>query len=290
MRANKYQEYIMNTENLNRAREILKNADAVFCFSGAGMSAPSGANTFRGDDGFWRHFPPYKKLGLNFEQMATPASFVDHLDIALGFYGYRYNMYNKLTPHAGYYDLKRVMDSKIFGGWMITTNVDGHAIKAGFENVYESHGSIHHWQCSNLDCANRNGLSAPPQLVVDEETMTCNITNEHYCGCLKPLRPNIVMFWDLQFCDIRTREQYGRYLKFRYDLEEKKTFPRVAVLEIGAGDAIPTMRIEAHQIANEFGTRVIRINMEPETETHDRRPIHLQGDACEVLKLLTEGL
>lgn len=255
------------------------------------MSAPSGANTFRGNEGFWRNFPPYRELGLNFEQMANPASFETHLDVALGFYGYRHNLYSSLTPHSGYYSLKRVIDSKSLGGWIVTTNVDGHAQVAGFENVFECHGSINHWQCTNLICADKNGLVEPPALVVDEETMTCAPTNEHYCGyCSNPLRPNILMFGDVDFCDLREKEQYSRYTHFKFRLEERGRLPRVAVLEIGAGQAIPTMRVQAQQTANEFGTKVIRINMETETETHSQRPIHLQGDACKVLNFLTDGL
>jgi hypothetical protein len=71
-----------------------------------------------------------------------------------------------------------------------------------------------------------------------------------------------------------------------YSLEGMRHLPRVAILEIGAGEAIPSMRIEAETMARRFLTKVIRINMEEETESHKARAIHVMGDACDVLKQL----
>lgn len=42
----------------HRAVELLRRAERVVVFTGAGVSAESGINTFRDADGLWRHFSP----------------------------------------------------------------------------------------------------------------------------------------------------------------------------------------------------------------------------------------
>ncbi|WP_210499026.1 SIR2 family NAD-dependent protein deacylase [Vibrio crassostreae] len=277
-----------DTENevFLRAKKILDEADAVFVYTGAGMSAPSGAPTFRGDKGFWNAFPQYEALGMNFQMMANPRTFEDYLPLALGFYGFRLNLYKSLKPHSGYEALKRLFDMKQYGGYVVTSNVDGHTQKAGIENVLEEHGSINAWQCIDRLCSDRKGLVEAPKIVVDESTMRGEIEEEHFCSCGKALRPNILMFWDGRFCETTYRSQSAAYQKYKYGLMEKRNPVKVAVLEIGAGDEIDTMRVMANSTASSFETRVIRINLDEEKETHYNRAIHLQGDAEQIINAL----
>ncbi|MCY9861309.1 hypothetical protein OTK49_02110 [Vibrio coralliirubri] len=278
---------MMCENNLALAKKIIKNADALIVYAGAGMSASGGAPTFRGDEGFWKAFPPYARLGLNFQQMACPQTFDSDLELALGFYGYRMNLYNKLVPHAGYQAIKSLFDSKKLGGLFVTSNVDGHALRAGIDIVHEEHGSICHWQCTNLTCSQINGLIKPPMIEVDEASMKASLNGGHYCGCGKPLRPNILMFWDAYFNESREIQQSKVADKFIYSLLDRKVIPNIAVIEIGAGEAIATMRAKASETASNFFTKVIRINMEPEPDSKQTGVIHLQGDSMDVLLKLT---
>lgn len=275
--------------NLALAKGLIERADAVIVYAGAGMSASGGAPTFRGDKGFWKAFPPYEHLGVNFQQMASPQTFDSDLGLALGFYGYRLNLYNNLYPHAGYDVLKQLFDSKPYGGLFVTSNVDGHALRAGIDRVHEEHGSINHWQCTNLMCSKANGLKTPPNVEVDELTMRANVSSEHYCGCGKPLRPNILMFWDAYFDESREVTQSKMADQYIYSLLDSKKIPRVAVIEIGAGDAIATMRAKASDAASKFQTKVIRINMEPEVDNKWGGAIHLQGDSMDLLLRLSSN-
>ncbi|ELY48402.1 SIR2 family NAD-dependent protein deacylase [Natronorubrum sulfidifaciens] len=43
-------------DDLERLAADIRRADTVVAFTGAGISAPSGVPTFRGDDGVWEHF------------------------------------------------------------------------------------------------------------------------------------------------------------------------------------------------------------------------------------------
>ncbi len=63
-----------NTDtNVKRAAEAINAADALLVTAGAGMGVDSGLPDFRGSQGFWRAYPAIAKLGLSFEEMASPA-------------------------------------------------------------------------------------------------------------------------------------------------------------------------------------------------------------------------
>ena len=264
---------------MDLAKRIVRDADAFFFFFGAGMSASSGAPTFRSTGGFWVDYPAYERLGMDFISLANPKTFYSNLDLAVGFYGHRLNLYNQLNPHSGYKLINNVIKSSALGGWVVTSNVDGHSQVAGIENVFECHGSIHKWQCSDYKCAREMGYFSAPECKVDEDTMLAKITSEHYCSCGLPKRPSILMFGDGSHYSDFFDSQSSKFRKYTYNLLDKKKVPKVAVIEIGAGEMIPTIRIEANRLACDFDTRVIRINMEKEQESHSNRAIHLQGDA-----------
>jgi len=61
--------------------------------AGAGMGVDSGLPDFRGDEGFWKAYPPMAKLGIRFSSMANPRWFESDPELAWGFYGHRLNLY-----------------------------------------------------------------------------------------------------------------------------------------------------------------------------------------------------
>ena len=63
------------------------------------MGVDSGLPDFRGDQSSWRAYPPYKKLGLNFIEMANPEWFSRDPRLGWGFYGHRLNLYRTTSPH-----------------------------------------------------------------------------------------------------------------------------------------------------------------------------------------------
>lgn len=130
---------------LDQAAELVAGADAVLVCAGAGMGVDSGLPDFRGDEGFWRAYPPYQRLGLSFIELADPAHFGNDPELAWGFYGHRLALYRATVPHSGF-DVLRKWRARVF-----TSNVDGQFQKAGFPKVAEVHGSIHHLQCTLPD-------------------------------------------------------------------------------------------------------------------------------------------
>lgn len=141
-----------NTTKLTHFAEHLKQADGLLITAGAGMGVDSGLPDFRGDQGFWKAYPPLKHLGKSFVDMATPELFYTDPKLAWGFYGLRLNAYRAVKPHQGFHLLKQWSDTLPNlknGAFVFTSNVDGEFQKIGFEDdqVFECHGSIHWLQC-----------------------------------------------------------------------------------------------------------------------------------------------
>ena len=69
---------------------------------GRDAGVDSGLPDFRGNQGFWKAYPPYARLGLGFTALATPASFRSDPPFGWGFYGHRLNLYRAAVPHGGF--------------------------------------------------------------------------------------------------------------------------------------------------------------------------------------------
>src|SRR5438445_8809587 len=87
---------------LDRAAGAIARADALLIGAGAGMGVDSGLPDFRGTEGFWNAYPPFRKLGLSFVDLANPRWFRSDPELAWGFYGHRLNLYRATQPHAGF--------------------------------------------------------------------------------------------------------------------------------------------------------------------------------------------
>jgi len=249
----------MDDETVRRAREVVEAAEAVVITAGAGMGVDSGLPDFRGDEGFWKAYPPFGKLGLRFVELANPRWFHSDPALAWGFYGHRKNLYADTVPHAGFGWLRDYAASRPEGGFVFTSNVDGQFDKAGFEasKVAECHGNIHHLQCLEGRCA--AGIwSSDVRVVVDPETTraTPPFPTCRRCGGLA--RPNILMFGDGAWRSERSDEQETRLYKFVQAVLAKSA--RLVVIEMGAGTAIPTVRHLSEEVARRARGTLIRIN------------------------------
>ena len=57
-------------DNLRAAADAIRTADALLIGAGAGMGVDSSLPDFRGPEGFWRAYPPFR--GRRFAEMSTP--------------------------------------------------------------------------------------------------------------------------------------------------------------------------------------------------------------------------
>ena len=244
---------------INGAATALRAADAVLVTAGAGMGVDSGLPDFRGTQGFWRAYPVIAKLGLSFEEMANPAWFKDNPHLAWAFYGHRLNLYRRTTPHEGFRRLLRICLAKPGSYFVFTSNVDGHFQKAGFasERVVECHGSIHHFQCARC-CTDEIWDANNETVVVEEESFRALEPLPRCRKCSALSRPNILMFGDWSWLEHRTQQQQERFSDWLGGITQRSI--KLAVIEVGAGSAVPTVRHTSEHITQRLKAALIRIN------------------------------
>lgn len=218
------------------------------------MGVDSGLPDFRGHEGFWNAYPVYEKLSIKFEQMATPRHFAEDPSFAWGFYGHRSNLYNETVPHAGFAILQDWISKLDLPWFVVTSNVDGHFQKAGFdeEKIVEVHGSIHHMQCQG-PC--KSEIWQHKEVFDIDMSSMRSKTVPSCINCGNAARPNILMFNDWWYLPARSNAQQRRFEQFIARCSKP-----ITVIEIGAGRAIPTIRWEGENLGRMHGATVIRIN------------------------------
>ncbi|MGC4397210.1 SIR2 family NAD-dependent protein deacylase [Hydrogenophaga sp. T2] len=241
--------------DIHKAADLIAQADGLIVAAGAGMGVDSGLPDFRGPEGFWNAYPALGRAGLGFTDIANPAAFARHPELAWGFYGHRLAMYRRVRPHAGFALLRRWGEATLHGLAVFTSNVDGQFQAAGFNAalIEECHGSLHHLQCTRpcsdtvwpadgfepeVDAARCELLNAPPRCP--------------RCGALA--RPNVLMFGDAQWLAQRQADQRDRLVHWLAHCE------RPLVIEIGAGTAVPTVRHFSHAVIRSHAGRLLRVN------------------------------
>ena len=246
-------------EQIKQARQWIEESDAVLITAGAGMGVDSGLPDFRGKEGFWKAYPIAKKLDLSFEEMANPRWFGTNPKLAWAFYGHRLNLYRKTVPHEGFQMLLDLVKRKHEEYFIFTSNVDGQFQKAGFDakKIYEVHGSIHYFQCAN-NCRDDIWEADTEDIRIDMEKFEALIIPQcKYCGGIA--RPNILMFGDWHWNARRSEEQNHQFNAWLQSITQ--THKKLAIIEIGAGTAVPTVRITGENIAKAYdNARLIRIN------------------------------
>lgn len=254
----------------DRAAGLIAGADALLVCAGAGMGVDSGLPDFRGTEGFWRAYPPYERLGLKFEEIADPVHFADDPTLAWGFYGHRLGLYRATVPHEGF-EILRSWGARVF-----TSNVDGQFQKAGFSDVAEVHGSIHHAQC--VEPCTDEIWECTFDVTVDPVSMRAvgPLPSCPSCGGLA--RPNILMFGDWGWVPHRSQAQLDELTAWR------RSVRNLVVLEIGAGTAVPTVRRQA-ELASAANGSLIRINVR-EPDVRHGRGVSLPVGALEALRTL----
>ena len=242
------------------AEAILAN-DAILITAGSGIGVDSGLPDFRGKDGLWKAYPYFKEANMTFREAANPYFFSTKPAEFWFFYGHRYNSYQDCKPHKGYNLLAEICKDIKKGHYHVfTSNVDGHFQKAGFEDtkVTECHGSITHLQWN--DCQIIYSLPEDTKFELDSESYVWD--NVPKCKeCKKPVRPNILLFGDYDFIGDRVSQQEAYFRNF---LKKHKN-SGITVIELGAGTAVPTVRMAGESVFCEPNSKRtwVRINVNP---------------------------
>ena len=247
------------SDSMKRAAKVLYDADAVLVTAGAGIGVDSGLPDFRGNNGFWKAYPPIARLGISFVEMANPEWFHTNPKLAWAFYGHRLNLYRETTPHDGFQQLLEIAGQKPGGYFVFTSNVDGHFQKAGYDEdrIEECHGSIHHLQC-NGPCGHDIWDAHNLEVTIDEEVFQALEPLPRCTQCGGIARPNILMFGDWSWNGTRSQRQSERLALWLRGIVEDGM--RLAIVEMGAGTAVATVRWKSEQVARRTNGTLIRIN------------------------------
>ena len=247
---------------LEHAAKVVRDAEVFVITAGAGMGVDSGLPDFRGDQGFWKAYPAYSRLGLSFVDCANPRHFADDPSLGWGFYGHRTNLYRDTVPHEGFRIIRKWIELNHAEYFVVTSNVDGQFQKAGYadDRILEVHGSIHWLQCQTP--CDSTIWPNDESIRIDEATMRARPPLPRCPECGAVSRPNILMFGDWSWLPDRTHIQEGAFERYLSTHAGR----RIAVIEMGAGSAIPTIRATSERIGWGFEhATVIRINpREPE--------------------------
>jgi len=104
----------------------------ICVLTGAGMSAESGIQTFRGADGLWE--------GHNVMEVASPEGFARNPSLVLDFYNQRRKQLFQVEPNMGHQALVGLEDH--FETIIITQNVDDLHERAGSQHIIHLHGEL----------------------------------------------------------------------------------------------------------------------------------------------------
>ena len=238
---------------IERAAFAIARADALLIGAGAGMGVDSGLPDFRGKEGFWKAYPPFR--GRPYEEICGPHLMENDPAQAWGFYGHCLKLYGSAEPHKGFRALRRWGEKKSGGYFVFTSNVDGHFIRTGFEpeNILEVHGTFHYMQCGRgLKCGPDLWESGDLEIEVDESTLRAVSELPVCIKCGAIARPNILMFGDRAWNPLRTAGQENHF----EDWLKERQGANIVAIEIGAGNVIPTVRYECRR----HSKKLIRIN------------------------------
>lgn len=128
-----------STSQVEQLAQWLSKSQFVCAMTGAGFSAESGVETFRGPKGLWS--------GRNPMDVATPEAFARDPRDVWRFYIARLRQVAGVRPNPGHLAMAR-LESLVPGIGLITQNVDRLHQRAGSKEVIELHGNLHEARCT----------------------------------------------------------------------------------------------------------------------------------------------
>ena len=133
----------MNTENIAKFAEIVKNSRKIVFFGGAGVSTESGLKDYRSKDGIYN---TYSKYGISPEEILSIDFFNENPQTFYQFY--REFFLHNVQPNKAHKAIAKLEQSgkKVT---VVTQNVDNLHQLAGSKNVVELHGTAEKYYCDS---------------------------------------------------------------------------------------------------------------------------------------------
>jgi NAD-dependent SIR2 family protein deacetylase len=140
-----------------------------------------------------------------------------------------------------------------------------------------------HLQCAT-PCSDEIWSADELEVMVDEESFRAvsELPKCPRCGSLA--RPNVLMFNDWHWIPRRTSAQQRRFDSWLADVINAKT----VIVELGAGSAVPSVRLTSEHAAARLGATLVRINPREPQVPHGQ--IGIPRGALEALEAMDQLL
>ncbi|WP_386625510.1 NAD-dependent deacylase [Sulfitobacter geojensis] len=198
----------------------------IVILTGAGISAESGIETFRAEDGLWAQH--------RVEDVATPEGFMRDPELVVEFYNARRAQAAEVAPndaHRALAQLEAEHDGEVV---VITQNVDDLHERGGTRALYHMHGHLKGALCASCD----HRWPAPTVMAAGDACPSCNAP---------AARPDIVWFGEMPY-DMET-------------LVDHVTQADIFVAIGTSGNVYPAAGFVAE--ARRAGAHTIEFNLEP---------------------------
>ena len=238
-----------------KAAKIIKSAERVTAFTGAGISVESGIPPFRGENGLWSKFDPIF-LDINYFHQNPLKSWELIKEIFYDFFG-------KAKPNAAHFALAE-MEKLGYVKSVITQNIDNLHQQAGSKEVYEFHGNSR-----DLICINCGKIHQAQETDFSKLPPKCD-------KCENILKPDFVFFG----------EPIPELARTNSFAETKKA--DVFILIGTTGEIMPASMIPYEAKNNDV--KIIEVNTKPSNYTNSITDLFLKGKATEILEKLLKLL
>jgi len=241
--------------NYQQAAEIIKNAQHVTAFTGAGISVESNIPPFRGENGLWNTVDPIF-IDIRYFEAKPRESWVKIKEIFYDFFGQA----KPNTAHLGIAELEKMGIVKA----TITQNIDNLHQEAGSVAVYEYHGNSRDLVC--LSCGWKTSAS----------NLDLNLLPPLCSQCSEVLKPDFIFFGE-------AIPEPAMSLSF------KETDLADVFLIVGTtGEIMPAAQLP--RIAKRNGAKIIEVNIAPSAYTSDITDVFLQDKATAAMTKLLEAM
>jgi NAD-dependent deacetylase len=151
----------------------------IVVLTGAGISAESGVQTFRGSDGLWE--------GHRVEDVASPEGFARDPQLVHTFYNCRRKQVLEVVPNPAHLALAKLARTRGVELTLVTQNIDDLHERAGSEEVLHMHGELLKARCNQCEAVVpwREDLS---------RASICPV-----CKAIDCMRPHVVWFGEIPF-------------------------------------------------------------------------------------------
>lgn len=150
----------------------------IVILTGAGISAESGIETFRAEDGLWAQH--------RVEDVATPEGFMRNPELVVNFYNKRRADAAAAQPNAAHTALAKLEAEHDGEVVVITQNVDDLHERGGTKVLYHMHGHVKGALCASCD----HRWAAPMVMAAGDPCPACNAA---------AARPDIVWFGEMPY-------------------------------------------------------------------------------------------